>query len=394
MKILFASRRPVYPLFLGGAELSFLALARGAAERGHEVLMIGEWSPQAGSLGEFLAERPEGSFEWRAESEERGGFGTPTLLRVFLEAAPRLRVGHTFLSDFTGFFQDALASFTPDVVCTHLDGSYEVVEYCNYFGYPVLHFVRDTFHSPNFHVLRENEAKKRPTACVANSRFLADFLRRQFGVEAAVLYPIVDPPARSPLSHPVASRRWARGPGRRVMFANPARVKGGELMLEVVRELPEVDFVLVPGWGAPFGGPWLQLPNAEIHAWPVRDMPAIYATVDLVVVPTQENEAFGRVAIEAQHAGVPVAASRHSGFAEALGESAWLVDDFRDPAAWRAAIRTLLGSEKNLARLARRGRDNVRRFRREAILGLFDEILATAAGAAVDATRPSRAALG
>jgi glycosyltransferase involved in cell wall biosynthesis len=368
VKIIFASRRPVYPLFLGGAELSFFELARGLSERGHEVLMMGEWSPKAGSLKDFLAVRPARTFEWRVESQEIGGIATPTLLRLFIRARRRLQVAHTFLSDFTTFFQDGLAAFEPQVVCTHLDGSYEVVEFCKHYDIPVLHFVRDTFHSPNFHVLRENEAKKRPTACVANSGFLSQFLGKTFGVDAFVLHPIVDPPA------PRRNRRPGQ-PGRRVMFSNPAKVKGGELMFEVAAQLPEIDFVLVPGWGARFGDSWRQLPNVEIHEWPVVDMRAIYETVDLVVVPTQENEAFGRVAIEAQHFGVPVAASRHSGFEEALGDSAALIEDFRNPQAWRETIRQLLDSGETLERLALLGKKNIRRFGRRSILDRFETIL-------------------
>lgn len=372
MKILFASRRPVYPLFLGGAELSFYELARGLSERGHEVLMMGEWSSKAGSLRAFLAQRPAGTFEWRVESEEAGGLPMPTTLRLSIRVQHRLTALHTLLSDFLTFLPEELLKFEPDVVCTHLDGAHEVIEFCNFFEVPVLHFVRDTFHSPNFHPLREREAKKRPTACVANSAFLADYLRTNFGVDSFVVYPIIAAPAGRSAPRPERN-------GRRVLFSNPAKVKGGEMMLEVVSRLPEVRFVVIPGWGAEVADGWLRLPNVEIREWPVLDMREVYESVDLVVVPTQDNEAFGRVAIEAQHLGVPVAASRHSGFEEALGESAALVESFRDPEAWRSTIRELLSSDESLERLSRSGRRNVERFSPEAILQRFETILESVA---------------
>ena len=372
MRVLFASRRPVFPLFLGGAELSFYELARGLSEQGHQVLMIGEWSPNAGSLREYLTDNPEKTFEWQTRSEDIGGVTTPTLLRLFIQLHAQMATAHTFLSDFTNFFQDELASFEPQVVCTHLEGSAEVVEFCNFYQKPVLHFVRDSFHSPNFYVLRESEAKKRPTACIANSRFLSESLQKKFDVDSSVLYPIIDAPTPK-------MKRNARGPQPRVMFSNPAKVKGGELMFEVAGQLPEVQFVLVPGWGADVKACWHQLPNVEIHKWPVLDMQDLYRTVDLVVVPTQEEEAFGRVAIEAQHAGVPVAASRHSGFEEALGESAILVEDFQNPDAWRDTIRGLLESRQSLEELAHLGRKNIRRFNRRSIIGQFEHILESVA---------------
>ncbi len=367
VKILFASRRPVYPLFLGGAELSFFELARGLGERGHQVLMMGEWSPKAGSLQDFLAKEGAPAYEWRVETEERGGITTPTLLRLFIEAGAGLTVAHTLLSDFTTFFQDGLATFEPQVVCTYLDGSYEVVEFCKFFNIPVLHFARDTFHSPNFHVLRENETKKRPTACVANSRFLSQWLRKTFDVDSFVLYPIVDAPRSR-------RRRRVPKPGRRVMISNPAKVKGGELMLEVAAQLPEIVFVLVPGWGARFGDGWLALPNVEIHPWPVLDMrkstkPSIWwwcrPRKTKLWPRRHRGPAFRR-------AGGGVAAFRLRG---GLGDSAILIEDFRNPAAWRDAIRELLGSDETLARLVRRGKRNIRRFERRAILGQFERIL-------------------
>jgi len=51
-----------------------------------------------------------------------------------------------------------------------------------------------------------------------------------------------------------------------------------------------------------------------------RDIPAILAHLDLLVVPTTTQEAFGRVIIEAQAAGVPVIATRVGGIVDIIEE--------------------------------------------------------------------------
>jgi glycosyltransferase involved in cell wall biosynthesis len=373
MKIVFASRRPAYPFFWGGAERSFYELARVLAQVGHQVTMLGDvpMPPHdlPASLGAIDDKIDAAAACWEIETMKYLTERVPVRHRLVLEPLAGLRIVHTFLADYDRLLSDEVGRLGPDLVCTQLEGSIDVVQRCAYDGLPVLHFVRDTFYAPNFHVLADLPARVSPTACVANSQYTAAFLTKELRVTAEVLYPIVRLPA-------ARTNRAAAGPEPRVLFMNPHPLKGGDLLLEVARALPYVRFVVLPGWGTGVPERWRALPNVEAHAWPVTEVQQLYASADLVVVPTQESEGFGRVGVEAQLCGVPVLASRHSGLKEVLSDSAALLDDYRNPGAWTAAIKRLLGAPEERGRLVQAGRANAARFSPERIRERFEAIVA------------------
>jgi glycosyltransferase involved in cell wall biosynthesis len=74
-----------------------------------------------------------------------------------------------------------------------------------------------------------------------------------------------------------------------------------------------------------------------------NDMPLAILASDVVVTPSIEPEAFGRVAVEAQAMGRPVIASRHGGFSETVrdGESGLLTQPRDVEALARAMIRLI-----------------------------------------------------
>lgn len=366
MKVLFASRRPVFPLFQGGAELSFYELAKALAEAGHHVAMIGECSHSLEKIDNFFALVAAECRRWEVETTSVVGRPVPRKYRLLLRLGERFEVVHTFLPDFKVLIEETVETFAPDVVCTQLEGSPEVVDSCVARGIRSLHFVRDTYNPANFHVLGEHAfSGQKPSVCVANSNYTASFLKRKLGLEAEVLYPIVS--LREPPERVVPA-------GRRVLFSNPVPLKGGDLMFEVARELTEVSFVVLPGWGIEVPARWRALDNVEIRPWPVLDMAAAFASVRLVVLPSQYDEGFGRVGIEAQRCGAVVMASRHSGLAEVLGETAILVREFADPAVWMREIRRVFTRPKNLEALARAGRKNAARFLPDPICKRFEHI--------------------
>jgi spore coat protein SA len=86
----------------------------------------------------------------------------------------------------------------------------------------------------------------------------------------------------------------------------------------------------------------------------------IYRLADCFVCPSQRHEAFGLVNVEAMACGVPVVASRIGGIGEAVqdGKSGFLVNAYRDPAAFARSI-ARIGTEAGLARkLAEQARED------------------------------------
>lgn len=366
MKILLASRRPAYPFFQGGAERSFYELARALAARGHRVVMIGECGPLLHDLDAFFAGAEIVSRRWVDEETTIRGESFVRRRRLICELPDGLRVVHTFSADFRALAEEVVRDFEPHVLCTQLEGAIEVSQYCRFTGAHVLHFVRDTANPFNYFPLARLPGAPSPPVVVANSHFTADFVRRRFGIEPRVLYPIV---------------RLDRPPGghlerRSVLLINPIPSKGGEVLYRAACELPELSFRVLPGWAFEVGMQWRALPNVEAWDWPVLDMAAAYRSVELVVLPSQAEEGFGRVAIEAQCAGTPVLAARHSGLAEILEGSAGLVGSFEDPAAWRDAIRQALGDRQSLRRWRAAGLANARRFEPGTIAVAFEGLVA------------------
>ncbi|QRN96389.1 glycosyltransferase family 4 protein [Archangium violaceum] len=75
-----------------------------------------------------------------------------------------------------------------------------------------------------------------------------------------------------------------------------------------------------------------------LRGW-TADVRPLYAAMDVLAMPSEWLEPFGRVSIEAQACGVPVLGSRMGGIPETLreGETGWLLPP-GDVAAWRDAL--------------------------------------------------------
>jgi glycosyltransferase involved in cell wall biosynthesis len=75
-----------------------------------------------------------------------------------------------------------------------------------------------------------------------------------------------------------------------------------------------------------------------LRGW-TADVRPLYAAMDVLAMPSEWLETFGRVSIEAQACGVPVMGSRIGGIPETLreGETGWLLPP-GDVAAWRDAL--------------------------------------------------------
>lgn len=130
--------------------------------------------------------------------------------------------------------------------------------------------------------------------------------------------------------------RFSRWKGHEVLIDAVARLEGRDLVCVLVGATEDRDGyraeleqrILAKG----LGGRVQMAPDC-------RDMPAAYMLADVVVVPSTEPEAFGRVPVEAQAMGRPVIASDHGGARETVipGETGLLVPP-GDPAALAAAI--------------------------------------------------------
>ncbi|WP_234362161.1 glycosyltransferase [Streptomyces sp. IMTB 1903] len=120
-------------------------------------------------------------------------------------------------------------------------------------------------------------------------------------------------------------------------MVNPIPAKGAALLHQLILRLPACRFTLVEGWWDP-AGEFTAYPN--VH-WVPRTyaMGPIYAANDLLLVPSQVEDAFPRVIVEAGLHGVPTIGSSRGGIPEAVGDGGVILHP-DDVDAWVRAIET------------------------------------------------------
>jgi glycosyltransferase involved in cell wall biosynthesis len=331
LRLLYAVGRPAFPFFIGGDGTIAHTILTGLTASGLDCRYIG-------TFGDYVVKK-------LARLDELA------IAYALDDASLRYRVPYpvTLANDdaFTKLVEQAIEAFEPDVVLTQLDAATEVVAIARRHGCKTALYVLDVEYAENFRALAAE-----PDLVLTVSRFARDEVARRLGRESHVLYPLVDLDAyRTPRREEL------------VTMINPIPVKGVEIALHLAAALSEQQFLFVEGWGTdPQTVQRIErLPNAS-YLRKQLDMRTVYARTAVLLVPSQWQEAFGRVVVEAQASGIPVIASRTGGLPEAVGDGGILIDDYRDPARWLCALRGLLEDRSAREALSKKAIENTRRF--------------------------------
>jgi glycosyltransferase involved in cell wall biosynthesis len=206
---------------------------------------------------------------------------------------------------------------------------------------------------------------------IANSGFTARRLRERCGIEAPVVRPLIDP----------AHYRLAPAPGR-VLFVNTVARKGVAVARALAEARPDIPFDMVMSWTLKEPArrelrDWARRhPNVTLHA-PRRDMRPLYARARVLLVPSQWEESWGRVASEAQINGTPVLASNRGGLPESVGPGGLLLPHDAPVADWAAALGRLWDDKTLYAELSAAARAHAarREIQPEAVADAFRDAL-------------------
>ena len=359
MRILSISRRPTFPLIVGGAEISQHELLTFLATQGNEVLSAGE-------VWRGCHDAADGGLTSSVSSKRHQMLGQSyenTHMEVVL--GQRYKSVHNCGADFFSWAVSLVDSFTPDIVFTQLDGYVDVARAVEDQA-PIVHFIRDLIHPSNFIPYISSWLKPDPALTVANSHFASEQILDRFGVEAIVCYPFVKKAEGKSTVKDIHVKT--------VALLNASSAKGGRIILEVAKRCRHIKFMVGSGWNVPPPADFEGLPNVEI----VRSMVSpdvFFSQADLVVVPSQVPECFCRVAIEAQVRGLPVIASHIGAIPEVVADSAVLVKDVASIDAWSTAIENTLSDPTWMRKLRAAARANAARFSDVAALVEFEHIL-------------------
>ncbi|MBW1987945.1 MAG: glycosyltransferase family 4 protein [Deltaproteobacteria bacterium] len=213
---------------------------------------------------------------------------------------------------------------------------------------------------------------------IAISRFIYRHVRERYRVppERLVIIPRgydpekFDPAAVEHSRVEALQRKWGVDPEAGpvlIMCGRITPIKGWEVFLDALSLIREFPYTAVcvgdkrdnPDYAARLQArvEELGLSGRVVFPGHCPDMPAAFAAADIAVSASVHPEAFGRVAVEAQAMGLPVAATAHGGSLETVvhGHTGWLVPPGNAPALAAALARGVArpGERRQLGENAR-----------------------------------------
>ena len=259
-------------------------------------------------------------------------------------------------SDFLKHLRARIDEFKPDVVLTTCpepncgaDDITRMVDAIRSFGIPTVLYVHDLESTlPLF-----DNARRQLAAVITNSRFMVDRIQNLWSMPCDLVYPVPD-------SKPF----YPDNPGGPfITFFNPLPHKGlGVAHTLVTSRFPDRPFLFVEGFIDPADhGISLTRSGNLVHARRSPDIATIYSMSRIVIIPSQWEEPFGRIALEAMLSRVPVIASRTGGLPESVGDGGILIDDYASVDRWVEAIEAL-SDPKERRRTIAAGKRHVKRF--------------------------------
>ncbi|BCK28815.1 glycosyltransferase family 4 protein [Vibrio cholerae] len=181
-----------------------------------------------------------------------------------------------------------------------------------------------------FHCYKNSQALNRANTVIANSKFIANRLALQEGIDAKVIYPFT-PTINNPMfSH--CDKKY-------ISMVGSSIVKGVETFIEIARIMPEYQFLIV-------GRNYKEHTVGNVTYRPFyEDVEQLYKVSHLLLVPSIWQEAFGKVSIEAASHGIPVIVSSRGGLPETVPDNNLVITDYQNAAAWKLTIEKVLSDK-------------------------------------------------
>ncbi len=323
MRILIGSAHPYLPQMFGGAQSSTHELAQALTARGHDVCVLG------GLTG----------VGWT-------GLRSRVLLKVGRRAYVRDdSLGYPVLRAWLAWqaAAEAVRDFRAEVAIFQSRLPIQLAEAIDRRATRTFIYLRNVETAD----LGGAPGALADVGFIANSQFTARRFAETEGLDSAVIYPLIDR-----TKYRVESTR------RNVTFINPHPRKGLDIAVAVAQRHPEIPFAFVRSWTltddeeAALQRSVAPLANVTIRP-STTDMRSVYGEARIVLAPSRWEEAFGRIAAEAQVSGIPVIGSDRGGLPEAIGPGGLVIPDNAPMEAWSEAVRSLWYDEASYAKASR-----------------------------------------
>jgi len=214
-----------------------------------------------------------------------------------------------------------------DIIISHLDRYGKALNRAEFFGKPYVLLVHNTHRYAGIAEKHKTEMRKRWLYVVYNTEYTRDALR--YPNPGIVVHPFVDAER---------VRASKKEKVKYVTLINLWEGKGGKVLQQLAKEMPDVKFMGVKG-GYGYQEIDENIKNIR-YVENTPDISSIYAKTKILIMPSK-YESFGRTALEAMINGIPVIASPTEGLKENLGEAGIFVNH-EDIEGWKSAIRKLL----------------------------------------------------
>jgi glycosyltransferase involved in cell wall biosynthesis len=311
MKILFLTTHMYFPQRVGGSESSTNDLCHLLRARGHSVAVIS-------SLSRYDKVWVVNRFKAKIKDK--------------LMPSDNL-VGYPVFRgwDFKTGLKEVLQEFQPDCVVTQAGENIPIIKYLDQLSMKTFVYLRDvSFETHGGTYFQSDNVKY-----IANSKFTAKKFKSLFNIPSLPIPPSIT----------VANYKVERK-AKFVLFVCPYPQKGVDIALELAKNNPDIPFLFLESWQLTekmriaLIDKLKKLPNVTFkHSQ--KSMLPIYAETKIALVPSQCEEAWGRIATESQINGIPVLASDIGGLPESVGYGGMLVPPQADVKVWSEKLRLL-----------------------------------------------------
>jgi len=351
MKILFITGRMLAPFFRGGDGITIDQLLSGLSKNGFDCIACGKLYPKLPlySFEQVLSRLQTLKIPFSIEQEY---LAYQTNYKNILLSKNK---------DFQKKCFELIENYKPDIVLTQMEDSEKVIEASVKMDTPVALYVHDS--------TEENKTSLSQPGLnfvFYNSNFTSNKFRKFFKIPNKVVYPIFDS----------EFYQCPQTDGLNITMVNPIPSKGGIILERICKELKEFSFQVILGWSGKMSN--INLPNVKIINFGT-EMKLAYKTTSFVIVPSQEDEAFCRIPVEAGFSNIPSISSETGGLPESVQNGGILINDYSNYKAWIDAIYRLSGNQILIKSLGQNAFENSQKFRIEnkipEIINIFNQIL-------------------